>query len=101
MPKHEVKLFRTTKEMDKWIMESEYEISKHIVDIILQNMPIESKLLCMRWVNQEENVEYDIELIPEDLKLTLSENLSIMEKYEDYERCSLIKKIITDETING
>ena len=48
MPKHEVKLFRTTKEMDKWIMESEYEISKHIVDIILQNMPIKSMLKSLK-----------------------------------------------------
>ena len=57
-------------------------------------MPIEVPLLCMRWVNLEEGLEYDIECLPEDVEGTLLDNLSIMEEHEDYERCARIKEAL-------
>ena len=86
--------FRDAEALENYVEENRYQISTNIVDTLLDNMPIEVPLLCMRWVNLEEGLEYDIECLPEDVEGTLLDNLSIMEEHEDYERCARIKEAL-------
>lgn len=89
-----LKEFKTTDEMEIYTEENRYQISTNIIDVLLANMPLKKPLLVMRWVNLEENMEYDIECLPEDVEVTLIQNLEIMEEYEDFERCILIKEAL-------
>ena len=90
------KTFKTQEEFDKWMddISNQYKMSCIIVDKICSSYPFEKDLEIMSLEIEEENTIYDIECEVEYLKDTLESNITIMEEYEDYERCIKIKNIL-------
>jgi hypothetical protein len=75
------------------------------VDTTLENLQTKKKVIPIVSIYaQEEDMVWDLTLDREDMEETLSKNLEIMEKFEDYERCQEIVngiKFIQSKNNNG
>jgi hypothetical protein len=83
----------------------DYNLSCLVVDITLENLATRKKVIPIVSIySQDEDMIWDLTLDREDMEETLSKNLSIMEKFEDYERCQEIVngiKFIQSKKSNG
>ena len=83
----------------------DYNLSRLVVDTTLENLTTRKKVIPIVSIYaQEEEMFWDLTLDREDMEETLSKNLSIMEKFEDYERCQEIDngiKFIQSKKSNG
>lgn len=69
----------------------DYNLSCLVVDTTLENLKTKRKVIPLVSIySQEEDMVWDLTLDREDIEETLSKNLPIMEKFEDYERCQKI-----------
>ena len=72
---------------------------------LLENLQTKKKVIPIVSIYaQEEDMVWDLTLDREDMEETLSKNLEIMEKFEDYERCQEIVngiKFIQSKNNNG
>jgi hypothetical protein len=75
------------------------------VDTTLENHKTKKKVIPIVSIYaQEDDMVCDLTLDREDMEETLSKNLGIMEKFEDYERCQEIVngiKFIQNKKSNG
>ena len=83
----------------------DYNLSCLVVDTTLENLQTKKKVIPIVSIYaQEEDMVWDLTLDREDMEETLSKNLEIMEKFEDYERCQEIVngiKFIQNKKNNG
>lgn len=83
----------------------DYNLSCLVVDTTLENLQTKKKVIPIVSIYaQEEDMVWDLTLDREDMEETLSKNLEIMEKFEDYERCQEIVngiKFIQNKNKNG
>jgi len=83
----------------------DYNLSCLVVDTTLENLQTKRKVIPIVSIYaQEEDMIWDLTLDREDMEETLSKNLEIMEKFEDYERCQEIVngiKFIQNKKNNG
>jgi hypothetical protein len=83
----------------------DYNLSCLVVDTTLENLQTKKKVIPIVSIYaQEEDMVWDLTLDREDMEETLSKNLEIMEKFEDYERCQEIVngiKFIQSKNKNG
>jgi hypothetical protein len=83
----------------------DYNLSCLVVDTTLENLKTKKKVIPIVSIySQEEDMVWDLTLDREDMEETLSKNLEIMEKFEDYERCQEIVngiKFIQSKKNNG
>lgn len=83
----------------------DYNLSCLVVDTTLKNLQTKKKVIPIVSIYaQEEDMVWDLTLDREDMEETLSKNLEIMEKFEDYERCQEIVngiKFIQNKNKNG
>ena len=83
----------------------DYNLSCLVVDTTLQNLTTKKKVIPIVSIYaQEDDMIWDLTLDREDMEETLSKNLEIMEKFEDYERCQEIVngiKFIQSKNKNG
>jgi hypothetical protein len=83
----------------------DYNLSCLVVDITLENLATRKKVIPIVSIySQDEDMIWDLTLDREDMEETLNKNLSIMEKFEDYERCQEIVngiKFIQSKKSNG
>lgn len=83
----------------------DYNLSCLVVDTTLENLQTKRKVIPIVSIYaQEEDMVWDLTLDREDMEETLSKNLEIMEKFEDYERCQEIVngiKFIQNKKNNG
>lgn len=91
-------VFKNEDELDNWVMNNHYEISCKVVDALIDNYPFDEPILVMSWSVKEDGLIYDVECIPDDVIVTLEQNLETMEQNEDYERCAKIKQLIDGST---
>lgn len=93
-------------ELIQYMLEGgDYNLSCLVVDTTLENLQTKKKVIPIVSIYaQEEDMVWDLTLDREDMEETLSKNLEIMEKFEDYERCQEIVngiKFIQNKTKNG
>ena len=85
--------------------DGDYNLSCLVVDTTLENLQTKKKVIPIVSIYaQEEDMVWDLTLDREDMEETLSKNLEIMEKFEDYERCQEIVngiKFIQNKKNNG
>lgn len=83
----------------------DYNLSCLVVDTTLENLKTKKKVIPIVSIySKEEDMVWDLTLDREDMEETLSKNLEIMEKFEDYERCQEIVngiKFIQSKNNNG
>lgn len=83
----------------------DYSLSCLVVDTTLENLQTKRKVIPIVSIYaQDEDMVWDLTLDREDMEETLSKNLEIMEKFEDYERCQEIVngiKFIQSKNKNG
>jgi uncharacterized protein YlxP (DUF503 family) len=83
--------FETALEFENLIKNGDYNLSCLIIDISLENLKNKRKVIPILSVYTiDEDMIFDITLDREDIEQTLNQNLNIMEKFEDYERCQQI-----------
>jgi|688.fasta_scaffold328212_3 hypothetical protein len=84
--------------LDEWeeMMKCQnYDISKSIVNKILENLNTKKRFIPILEIEINDNGEiYDITLDRKNMLNTLQVNLKILEKFEDYEGCDSIIKAI-------
>ena len=87
--------FDTTEEMNSIFKGGMKELNDLIVDTAIANLKTKRKEIPVVSIHtKDEDMFYDILIERPDMVETLEQNLSTMEKYEDYERCSKIIKAI-------
>lgn len=92
--KHNWKL-ETEKQMEILFKENNKNLHNLIVDEVLLHYRNRKKTIPIVSIyTRNSNMNYDICVDPQDIPETLTQNLKIMEKYEDYERCAKIQKIL-------
>jgi hypothetical protein len=85
----------TLEEWEEMMKHQNYDISKAIVDKILENLHTKKRFIPILEIEINNNEEiYDITLDRKNMLNTLQVNLKIYEKYEDYEGCDNIIKAI-------
>ena len=85
----------TEKEMGVLFKENDKNLHNLIVDEVLLHYRNRKKTIPIVSIFvQDTNIYYDICVDPQDILETLTQNLKIMENYEDYERCAKILKIV-------
>ena len=98
-------IYDNSKEIEYMLDGGDYELSRLVVDIALENIKTRKKVIPIVSIySQDEDMFWDLTLDREDIEETLSKNLKIMEKYEDYERCQEIVngiKFIQSKKSNG
>jgi hypothetical protein len=98
-------VYDNSQEIEYMLDGGDYELSRLVVDIALENIKTRKKVIPIVSIySQEEEMFWDLTLDREDMEETLSKNLKIMEKYEDYERCQEIVngiKFIQSKKSNG
>jgi hypothetical protein len=98
-------IYDNSKEIEYMLDGGDYELSRLVVDIALENIKTRKKVIPIVSIySQDEDMFWDLTLDREDIEETLSKNLKIMEKYEDYERCQEIVngiKFIKSKNNNG
>jgi hypothetical protein len=83
--------FDTTEEITEYVSGGNYNLSVLIVDTILKNLKNKKKeMLIVSFIAKDADLIYDIIVNRKDFIETLTQNLPLMEKYEDYERCQNI-----------
>jgi hypothetical protein len=83
--------FNTTEEITEYISGGNYDLSSLIVDTILYNLKNKKKeMLIVSFITKDTDLIYDIIVNRKDFIETLNQNLPLMERYEDYERCQNI-----------
>lgn len=92
----------TLEEWESMIKNQNYDISKSIVDKILENLHTKKRFIPILEIEIKDNEEiYDITLDRKNMLNTLQVNLKIFEKYEDYEGCNNIIKAINTISIKS
>jgi hypothetical protein len=98
-------VYDSSHEIEYMLEGGDYELSRLVVDTTLENLTTRKKVIPIVSIYaQEEEMFWDLTLDREDMEETLSKNLSIMEKFEDYERCQEIVngiKFIQSKKSNG
>ncbi len=98
-------VYDNSKEIEYMLDGGDYELSRLVVDTALENIKTRKKVIPIVSIYaQEEEMFWDLTLDREDIEETLNKNLSIMEKFEDYERCQEIVngiKFIQNKKSNG
>lgn len=85
----------TLEEWEEMMKHQNYDISKSIVNKILENLHTKKRFIPILEIEIKDNEEiYDITLDRKNMLNTLQVNLKIYEKYEDYEGCDNIIKAI-------
>jgi hypothetical protein len=85
----------TLEEWEEMMKHQNYDISKSIVNKILENLHTKKRFIPILEIEIKDNEEiYDITLDRKNMLNTLQVNLKIFEKYEDYEGCNNIIKAI-------
>jgi len=85
----------TLEEWEEMMKHQNYDISKSIVNKILENLHTKKRFIPILEIEVNNNGEtYDITLDRKNMLNTLQVNLKIYEKYEDYEGCDNIIKAI-------
>ena len=85
----------TLEEWEEMMKYQNYDISKSIVNKILENLHTKKRFIPILEIEINDNGEiYDITLDRKNMLNTLQVNLKIYEKYEDYEGCDNIIKAI-------
>jgi hypothetical protein len=85
----------TLEEWEEMMKHQNYDISKSIVNKILENLHTKKRFIPILEIEINDNGEiYDITLDRKNMLNTLQVNLKIYEKYEDYEGCDNIIKAI-------
>lgn len=83
--------FDTTEEITEYVSGGNYNLSVLIVDTILKNLKTKKReMLIISFIAKDADLIYDIIVNRKDFIETLTQNLPLMEKYEDYERCQNI-----------
>jgi hypothetical protein len=102
--KHQL-VYDNSEEIQHMLEGGDYNLSCLVVDTTLQNLKTKKKVIPIVSIYaQEEDMVWDLTLDREDMEETLSKNLEIMEKFEDYERCQEIVngiKFIQNKNKNG
>jgi hypothetical protein len=98
-------VYDNSHEIEYMLEGGDYELSRLVVDTTLENLKTRKKVIPIVSIYaQEEEMFWDLTLDREDMEETLSKNLKIMEKFEDYERCKKIVngiKFIQSKKSNG
>jgi hypothetical protein len=98
-------VYDNSHEIEYMLSGGDYNLSRLVVDTTLENLTTRKKVIPIVSIySQEEEMFWDLTLDREDMEETLSKNLSIMEKFEDYERCQEIVngiKFIQNKKSNG
>lgn len=90
--KHQL-VYDNSEEIQGMLEGGDYNLSCLVVDTALENLKTKKKVIPIVSIYaQEEDMIWDLTLDREDIEETLSKNLEIMEKFEDYERCQEIVK---------
>lgn len=85
----------TIEEWENMMNDQRYDISKVIVDKILQNLHTKRRFIPILEIEVKKEEEiYNITLDRKDMLNTLQLNLKIYEKNEDYEGCIAITNAI-------
>lgn len=88
--------FDTEEEMEEAFEKNDYEFHKFVVDSALKNINSKKReITIMSILTKDTNTTFDIILEPKFMIETFETNLSIMEEYEDYERCQQIVDAIS------
>lgn len=88
--------FDTEEEMEEAFERNDYEFHKFVVDSALKNINSKKReITIMSILTKDTNTTFDIILEPKFMIETFETNLSIMEEYEDYERCQQIVDAIS------
>lgn len=102
--KHQL-VYDNSEEIQYMLEGGDYNLSCLVVDTTLQNLKTKKKVIPIVSIYaQEDDMVWDLTLDREDMEETLSKNLEIMEKFEDYERCQEIVngiKFIQNKNKNG
>lgn len=79
-------------ELDNILRDNTIEISKSIVDSILKHLRTPKKIIHIFeiFIDYDKSV-YDVTIFRSEAYTMLEMYLPILEKYEEYERCNLIK----------
>jgi hypothetical protein len=84
-------VYDNAKEVESLFITGDHNLSRLIVDITLENLKTKKKTIPIVSIyTQDEDIVFDFSLDREDIEETLNQNLPIMEKFEDYERCQKI-----------
>ena len=98
-------VYDSSQEIEYMLEGGDYNLSRLVVDTTLENLTTRKKVIPIVSIYaQEEEMFWDLTLDREDMEETLSKNLKIMEKFEDYERCQEIVngiKFIQSKKSNG
>ena len=98
-------VYDNSREIEYMLDGGDYNLSCLVVDTTLENLTTRKKVIPIVSIySQDEDMVWDLTLDREDMEETLSKNLIIMEKYEDYERCQEIVngiKFIQSKKSNG
>jgi len=87
--------FDSEDEMENIFSYGKKELNDLIVDIALDNLHTEiENIPVVSIFTKDTDTLYDIMIERPDMVETLEQNLTTMEEYEDYERCSKIIKAI-------
>ncbi len=87
--------FDTEDEMNNLFRNGMKELNDLIVDTALSNLKTKRKTIpVVSLYTKDTDMFYDIMIERPDMIETLEQNLTTMEEYEDYERCSKIVKAI-------
>jgi hypothetical protein len=84
-------VYNNAQEVELMFIKGDYNLSRIVVDITLENLKTKKKVIPIASIYAEdEDIIFDLALDREDIEETLTQNLSIMERFEDYERCQKI-----------
>lgn len=102
--KHQL-VYDNSEEIQYMLEGGDYNLSCLVVDTTLENLTTKKKVIPIVSIYaQADDMIWDLTLDREDMEETLSKNLEIMEKFEDYERCQEIVngiKFIQSKNKNG
>jgi hypothetical protein len=83
--------YSDSSKIESILSNGDYDLSCLVVDVALENLKTKRKVIPVVSIySQDEDLIYDLTLDREDIEETLTQNLSIMERFEDYERCQKI-----------
>ena len=83
--------FNTEEEISETFKEGNKKLHNLIVDTALKNLRTKSQEIPIISIHAKDtDVFYEIIIERPDMVQTLEQNLTIMEEYEDYERCQKI-----------
>ena len=84
-------VYNNAQEVEAMFINGDYNLSCIVVDTTLENLKTKKKVIPIASIYAEdEDMIFDLALDREDIEETLTQNLPIMERFEDYERCQKI-----------